>query len=196
MSIKIQSVLQPGNILLLFIALFSFPVVAGQGYVATLVKNTGAAQVEVGVLTVDSRGNKRLVIDQPGLKTIYIVNRQQHRRWVLDPENKVYIERPDESSPIGLPDLISADDPCEGLAEVSCTRMGDEPVNGRIATRWKIQANIGGQHATGTQWIDNSIGQVIKQTSAGGYSTELKNLKVVDPSMDLFEIPAGYKTIQ
>ena len=72
--------------------------------------------------------------------------------------------------------------------------VGKEKINGRNTEKWKFYSvRPNGRSIESQQWYDLALKMVIRETLAGGYMRELRNIKVAKQNKALFEIPADYK---
>jgi hypothetical protein len=123
-------------------------------------------------------GRVRVELEQNGQRIVRISDQARRTDWVLFPAQKGYLER---SAPAGavapLPAPPSAEqNPCDGLQEVQCTRIGAEPVAGRAAIKWEMSVIRDGKTLTGTQWLDVERGLPLKYVMPNGQAMELKQL--------------------
>jgi hypothetical protein len=79
---------------------------------------------------------------------------------------------PGGQSPGAMP--AAADNPCGGMPGLSCRKVGEEEVGGRMAVKWEIEASHQGQTMKSTQWIDKARGVPLRQEMPNGQTTELK----------------------
>lgn len=74
--------------------------------------------------------------------------------------------------------------------------IGKETVNGRNTEKWELTAKgADGNSMVSYQWYDPEINMNIREEGAGGYTRDIKNIKVGPQPKELFGIPAGYKEI-
>lgn len=124
-----------------------------------------------------------------------IVFPEQRKRFVLFLQRGEYLE---QVAPDATPAAAPADDdsPCAGVPNVTCTKLGQEEVNGRLADKWEFVADKGGRPARSLHWIDverrlplrdilpdgtvSELRQVATET-LGGRKTEKWELSVTRP---------------
>ena len=80
---------------------------------------------------------------------------------------------------------------------VELLNMGNETINGRQTEKWVMQQTRPDGNSEKTfQWYDPVLGIIIKEVMSGGFTRELRNIKLGKQPVSLFEIPAGYKKIE
>jgi hypothetical protein len=114
-----------------------------------------------------------------GQQVVRIVDEKRGVEWVLFPEQKKYMERqlgaPGGQAPAAKP---SSEDPCAGLQGITCRKIGEEPVGGRVAVKWEMVGSQQGKTVTVTQWIDKERGPafLLRQEMSGGPKMERHSL--------------------
>jgi hypothetical protein len=74
--------------------------------------------------------------------------------------------------------------------------IGPDTVDGRKVEKWEMVTTMPKRPPMRAfQWYDPALKLVIRQEFPGGFSTELKDIKVGKQPDDLFSIPAGYERI-
>lgn len=135
-------------------------------------------------------GKERREYNQGGNKMVMIQRLDKKVTWMLQPEEKTYMEMkiPKE----GRKDDISA-------YKIDQTTVGPEKINGIMTTKSKmIMTGPKGNKLGGFFWTSKE-GIVVKmdaisvqKKSRERIKSELKNLKVGKQHASLFEIPPGY----
>lgn len=141
-----------------------------------------------------SPGKERREMDQGGKKQIMILRQDKKVMWMIMPEQNMYMESPlgggDRSRPADL-----------SSAKVESTEAGSETVNGIATKKYKVivtteQGKMGGFFwKTPDGILVKSDLIAMEKGSKIRMKTELTNLKVGRQDPALFEIPAGYKTM-
>ena len=138
-----------------------------------------------------AHGNERREFVQDGEKTVMILRHDKKVIWMLQPEDKTYMEQKMPKG--GRKDDLSA-------YKIEQTVVGPETINGVSTTKSKI-IMIGpkGDKLGGFYWKSKE-GIVVKtdvisvdKKSKERIKSELTNLKVGKQNPSLFEIPAGYE---
>jgi len=81
------------------------------------------------------------------------------------------------------------------LAELKMLKK--EKINGRNTEKWeRTLSRPDGNASKSYQWYDPGLKISIKEELSGGYIRELKNIKVVRQSKDLFKTPEDYRKIE
>ena len=91
----------------------------------------------------------------------------------------------------------SVEDACGGWLKIAaeygtqltCKNIGAEAINGRSAAKYQI-----GGTQSGFLWVDQQL-RILLKMEAGGIHLELQNVREGLQSPNLFEIPAGYRTM-
>lgn len=130
-------------------------------------------------------------------------------RFILLPDEKLYTEfrRPaylgrkslDEQGIESSPDRLLHTEPIK----TSYQRLGNETVNGRKASKYRVVVNSSGARTVSNSetltWIDETLGLPIKSetTSPAGPRTVMELTDIsLDADTRLFQIPEGYKRVE
>lgn len=71
--------------------------------------------------------------------------------------------------------------------------VGKETVNGRSTEKWEMTAKgPDGNSMISYQWYDPEINMNIREEGAGGYTRDIKNIRIGPQPKELFSVPAGY----
>lgn len=110
-----------------------------------------------------------------GQQLVEIFDASKQHAVLLMPAKHVYMERQGS-----LPDLAVKTDkamnPCQGLKEANCKKLGSESVNGRPTEKWQMIMNKEGRDQKALYWIDADRNMLVKQVLPDGTSTELRLL--------------------
>jgi len=136
-------------------------------------------------------GKERREYVQDGEKSVMIMRHDKKVMWMLQPEDKTYMEMK-LSQGGGRKDDISA-------YKIDHTTVGPDTVNGIKTTKSKlIMIGPKGDKLGGFMWATKE-GIAVKmdaiavdKNSKERFKTELKNLKIGRQDTSLFEIPADY----
>jgi hypothetical protein len=122
--------------------------------------------------------------EMPGATTISRMDKKLV--WVLMPAEKMYMEQP--------MDPLSAAGTWEKMdGEIERRAEGNEVVNGRQTTKYRVIFEADGMRDSVFQWLDESAHIPVKTAAIdGSWSTEFKNIRPGPQDRNLFEIPAGY----
>ncbi|MEN8108058.1 MAG: DUF4412 domain-containing protein [Pseudomonadota bacterium] len=87
----------------------------------------------------------------------------------------------------------------QSMPDGSATEMimtGTEKINGRKTEKWEMKSTRpGGESQVSYQWYDPELNMNIREKHAGGYTRELRNIRIGKQPAELFTVPAGYKEI-
>jgi hypothetical protein len=186
-----------------------------------------------------------------GRAMVQIIDMKQQTAYMLDPAKKSYMERkagPGEMMPGGGAGAKEAN-PCAGMQNLVCKKIGVEAVNGRPAEKWEVEntsqgqsgkmtvwldqvrhipirqtlpdgsgmemrlvgketvngratekwemkaTRPGGQSSVAYQWFDPELNTNIREEQPGGFSSELRDIKIGKQPADLFVVPPGYQPV-
>lgn len=120
-------------------------------------------------------------------ESVTITRMDKKVMWMLMPSEKMYMEQPFD------PRNVTATS--EGVSgEIERKLIGQETVNGKIASKYKVTYEVEGVRDAVFQWIDTASSIPVKTEAAdGSWTMEYKNLKIGAQPDSLFEIPAGYQ---
>lgn len=106
--------------------------------------------------------------------------------WVLMPNEKMYMEQSiDPRTTASTQEKLSG--------EIERKAEGNETVNGRNTTKYRVTFEEKGRRESVFQWIDEAAHILVKTAAIdGSWSTEFKNIKPGPQNTELFEIPSGY----
>lgn len=106
--------------------------------------------------------------------------------WVLMPAEKMYMEQP-----IDPRTAASTQEKIDG--EIERKAEGNETINGRNTTKYRVTFEANGSRETVFQWIDESQHIPVKTAAIdGSWSSEFKNIRSGPQDPALFAIPRGY----
>ena len=137
-------------------------------------------------------GKERREYVQDGEKSVMIMRHDKKIMWMLQPEDKTYMEMKLGQGKPRKDDLSAY--------KIDHTTVGPDTVNGVKTTKSKlIMIGPKGDKLGGFMWATKE-GIVVKmdaiavdKNSKERFKSELKNLKVGKQDPSLFEIPAGYE---
>jgi len=110
-----------------------------------------------------------------GQRVIEIAYLDKKRRVMLLPDQGTYMENVDDSLP--SPNAKSKN-PCSGLAGITCKKIGEENVNGRLAEKWEMtNAQNNSREVKTLHWIDKERNIPVKEFFQDGTVSELRTIK-------------------
>ena len=165
----------------LIILLFTpFMATASQGQVefsADVIQSMPQQEPQQGRMYVGN-DQMRTDINVGGKSMIQIIDVKKQTAYMLDPEQKSYMERkagPGElNSGRGGPAMDS--DPCAGMQNLACRRIGVESVNGRSAEKWELENTAMGQSGKMVIWLDQERHIPVRQLLPDGATMEMRLL--------------------
>lgn len=109
--------------------------------------------------------------------------------WVLMPSEKMYMEQP-----LNPRSAASTREKMDG--EIERKVEGNETVNGRNTTKYRVTFEAEGKREKVFQWIDEAAHVPVKTAAIdGSWSSEFKNILTGPQDQGFFEIPAGYRNM-
>ncbi|WP_275096021.1 hypothetical protein [Sedimenticola hydrogenitrophicus] len=113
----------------------------------------------------------RSEMEQNGQPVVNIIDTGQRITWVLYPQQRSYIEYRMETGETTAPES-----PCAGIPGARCKRLGDEPVDGRPASKWQVMLPSPRGVVESTQWIGKQRSFLLRQEIQGGAVMEQRLL--------------------
>jgi hypothetical protein len=141
-----------------------------------------------------TRGRIRIDMRGPSGDVIIITNATTHTTDMLLSPQHIYMEfKTDQASPRpgmapNIRPLRDPSNPCADEQGTTCKKVGVEQVNGRTCDHWVITKN----RAVSDSWVDQKLHFPIKTVTKDDTS-QLTNIKEVEPAASLFLIPPGYR---
>lgn len=131
----------------------------GADFSADVVQGTSGGLEQSGRMFVGA-GRVRTEMKQADRLFVEIIDPKLGKAWVLDQQRNQYQER---SVPLLSESGSASANPCEGVLGARCQLMSQEMINGRQASKWRIEVS-GVQRL---QWNDVSHGFPVKVSEAG-----------------------------
>lgn len=155
----------------------AFAEIAGIEFSADMIMRGPDGQKSSGKMYV---GNNRMrtEMSHQGQNMIRIVDQNRGMEWMIFPERQGYMERPLPMAGQMSRTPSAETNPCAGVANLNCRRVGEEEVAGRRAVKWEMTMNHEGQTLTGFQWLDVERGMPLKYQMPNGQAMELRVLGV------------------
>ncbi|MGD9105338.1 MAG: DUF4412 domain-containing protein [Desulfobacterales bacterium] len=123
---------------------------------------------------------------------VMIFRRDKNVGWTLNPERKLYMERPLNEKEMEQATKKIIDSRNEKV-------LGTENVNGFKCTKKEVETSVefmGYKRAVKTiVWMSKRLDMPIRTKSQDGSITELRNIKEGAPAKKYFEIPKEYKKV-
>ena len=123
---------------------------------------------------------------------ILIFRRDKNIGWTLNPEKKLYMERPLNEKEMEQSTKKFRNSRNEKV-------LGTENVNGFKCTKKEVKTTVGYMGFKKTVktivWVSNRLDMPIRTKSADGSMTELRKIKEGTPASKYFEIPKGYNKV-
>jgi len=158
----------------LLLAVWTGIVLAGVEFSAETLQPGPQGQLSSGKLFV-GQDRVRIETSHQGQEVVRIQDQKRGVEWILLPDQKSYMEQPlvgpGPQGPVGRPK--PGEDPCAGLPGLTCRKLGEEQIAGRMAIKWEMVASREGQSLTSTQWIDKERGIPLRREMPDGRRLEL-----------------------
>jgi hypothetical protein len=131
-------------------------------------------------------------------KSYVVINITQRTSSMVLPDNKSYVLSAQGHIPASIPvfHVEDAEKACPAWEKSvnrpgTCTKVGDDTVNGRNAVKYTGTADNGD---TGTAWVDRKLNFVIKWEGQKT-AAELQNIQEGPQDASLFQIPKDYEKL-
>lgn len=116
----------------------------------------------------------RMEYEQNGQSMVEIYNLDRRKAWLLMPGQRLFMER-------DMPDAIPSnfmtgmrdENPCTGIPEVECRRLGEESIAGRPAVKWEMTGEQDGRTLRSLHWIDRTWNIPLRQLWPDGTVSEM-----------------------
>ena len=129
------------------------------------------AKIYVGANAVRSE------YEMNGQKFVEIVREKEKTRIMLNPARKEYVVQTGASVTLPETRARQADvSPCEGVPNVTCRKLGEEEVNGRLAEKWEFLSEDQGRELRSLVWIDKEKRFPVRQLYPDGSMSEMNLL--------------------
>ena len=123
---------------------------------------------------------------------VMIYRKDKHIGYYLNPEKKLYMEKPLDEKEMEQNAKKFVDSKNEKV-------LGTEYINGYKCTKKEVETTVNymGYKSTSKTiaWISEKLGLPIRTQSQNGSIMELKNIKEQTPSSKYFEVPKDYKQV-
>jgi hypothetical protein len=156
----------------------STAVIAGQGQIefSAVIEQSMPQQEPRESKIYIGDGRMRTDITVNGKTMIQIVDMKQQTAYMLDPAGQSYMVRkagPGEVMPGGASVAAKDANPCAGMQNLGCTRLGVEDVNGRPAEKWEMVNTSPGQSGKMIIWLDQERHIPVRQSLPDGSTMEM-----------------------
>jgi hypothetical protein len=153
--------------------------IAGVQFSADMISQGPDGEAVTGKMFVGD-GRMRMEMTQQGREIIRISDENRRMEWILFPDQQTYIEQgaPPGEAQAPMPAPSAETNPCAGMPGLTCRRLGEESVGGRVAVKWEMEMTHEGQTLKGLQWIDAERGLPLKHEMPNGETMELALLGV------------------
>ncbi|MCG8428243.1 MAG: hypothetical protein MI754_12880 [Chromatiales bacterium] len=118
----------------------------------------------------------RTEIDQGEDQVIKIFDLKKQVSYLLDPQRKQYQETPYRA--VSLQVTVRPSNPCEGVTDAECKRVGDTSIAGRNAVEWDMLLRRNDKNYFVKQWIDIERGFVLRYLTEDGHYSSMEPLGV------------------
>jgi hypothetical protein len=169
----------------------SLPLLA-QDFSAEMVRLKPANAIKAKVYAHDYK--MRFEVTNQQRSSVAIVDLGSHTTLMIIPDNKSYVKSPHVNASIPFFHITDVENACPAWEKTlekpgTCTKVGDETINGRHAVKYKGTAADGD---TGYAWVDRNLKTVIKWEGERG-AAELQNIQEGPQAAALFQVPEGYQ---
>jgi Domain of unknown function (DUF4412) len=130
--------------------------------------------------------------EEGNMSMVWIFRRDKKIAWYLNPEKKLYVEKPFNEKEMEQATKRFGDSKNEKI-------LGTEYVNGYECTKKEFvtTSNFMGYKSTtkSIAWISKKLDVPIRSQYQDGSIDELRNIKERSTSAEYFEVPSGYKQV-
>ncbi|NNG13174.1 MAG: DUF4412 domain-containing protein [Halobacteria archaeon] len=106
---------------------------------------------------------------------IQIIDTGSRTAYMLNTQNRSYMQR--KAGPDDMPPgngTIQADNPCAGMPDITCRKLGTEEVNGRTADKWEFENTTQAQSGKMLYWLDRERLIPLRQMIPDGSIIEMR----------------------
>jgi hypothetical protein len=165
---------------LLILLLTSALAIAGQGQVefsADVVQSMPQQESQQGRIYIGN-DQVRTDITVSGKAMIQIIDLTQQTAYLLDPGQKSYMERKAGPGEMMSGGGVAAKDtnPCAGMQNLTCSKIGIESINGRPAEKWELESTAQEQSGKMVIWLDQERHIPVRQSLPDGATMEMRLL--------------------
>jgi hypothetical protein len=116
----------------------------------------------------------RTEFEMNGKTMIQIVDLKQQQALMINPEERTYMRLAGQGGMPGGGAPEAMTDPCAGMQNISCEKLGVEEINGRPATKWEIGSSAQAETGPMVVWIDEERKFPVRQEMPDGATMEMK----------------------
>ncbi len=127
--------------------------------------------IEAKMFVSDKRVRKEYSANGQKLVEIYDAGKQN--AVLLIPAKRSYMERQGSTSDF-IQQAGKPKNPCQGMKNASCKKLGEEAIHGRPADKWEMVMKKDGKDLRALYWIDRERNMMLKQKLPDGTETELR----------------------
>jgi len=133
----------------------------------------------------------RVEKEEKGRKSITIMHLDQKSVWVLNPDQKTYMDM----GGLGAASMDLANS--VGDSKLEREALGSETIGAYHCDKYRVKTTFDGKVYTMIEWDAKELGGfAVKQADEkGGWSKEYQNVKLGPQDPSLFELPADYKKL-
>jgi hypothetical protein len=174
-----RSKMRPLIISSLIILLFTSSLaIAGQGqaeFSADVIQSMPQQESRQGRIYIGN-DQVRTDINVGDKMMIQIIDIKQQTAYMLDPGQKTCLERKAGPGELNTGGGVAAKDadPCAGMQNLACSRVGVESVNGRPTEKWELENTARGQSGQMVIWLDQERHIPVRQILPDGATMEMR----------------------
>ena len=135
----------------------------------------------------------RLDLLHEGSDASMLLNRKEQEFWMLVPARRLALRFDESWLADDVIGAVASEDLCARTEDLQCRRVGEERIDGRLATRWEVTDASGAP--IGTYWFDERLRFPLRMEQAG-FHMRLENVQEAPQPEDLFEIPDDYTRLR
>ena len=159
---------------LLSLLVSSLTAYAGSGaeFSADFIQSAPGQDEQRGKIYVGT-GRMRTEFEANGSKIIQIVDSAQQTVYMINVDEKSYMRQGGQGGQMPEATPQAGDNPCAGMKNITCKRVGEEMVHGRLAEKWEFSSTSQAQSGKMTSWLDKERRIPVRQIMPDGSGVEL-----------------------
>ena len=108
-----------------------------------------------------------------GSTMIQIIDIRNQTAYMLNSGEKTYMRRQAAGAAASGAGEVKTGDPCAGMLNISCKKLGTETINNRPADKWEMTSQQGEDSSKMLTWIDQQRHIPVRQTMPDGSQMEM-----------------------
>lgn len=144
----------------------------GTEFSADFIQSAPQQEEQHGKMYV-GKGRMRIEFDANGSRIIQIVDTAGQAVYMINVEDKTYMRQAGQGAQMPGSSPQAGDNPCAGMKNITCKRVGEETIHGRPAEKWEFSSTSQAQSGKMTTWLDRERRIPVRQVMPDGSGMEL-----------------------